>query len=307
MKRIIFALAAAMICLAATAQEQASRTMRIFYGGQVVYMRDVAQMDSINFLLNAGEGGDEGTEEYFTDDLGGGVTLKMRKVEGGTFSMGATSEQGSDAYDREKPVHTVTLDGFYMGETEITQAQWYAVMGTTLEQQRDKANPSFSLYGKGDNYPMYYVSWEEAQAFCAKLSEMTGRNYVLPTEAQWEYAARGGKYSKGTKYAGSNTINEVAWYTGNSNSLNHPVAQKESNELGLYDMSGNVSEWCLDRYGSYSSSSATNPTGPSAGSDRVSRGGSWYGGAVSCRVSYRNYDSPGNRYSNFGFRVVVLP
>ena len=296
MKRIIFALAAAMICLAATAQEQASRTMRIFYGGQVVYMRDVAQMDSINFLLNAGEGGDEGTEDYFTEDLGGGVTLKMRKVEGGTFYMGATSEQGSDALDNEKPVHTVTLEGFYMGETEITQAQWYAVMGM---------NPS--SFNKGDNYPVENVSWNEAVLFCEMLSQKTGRNYVLPTEAQWEYAARGGKYSKGTKYAGSNTINEVAWYTGNSNSTTHPVAQKEPNELGLYDMSGNVWEWCLDWYGSYSSSSATNPTGPSTGSYRVLRGGSCYFDAVYCRVSNRYNEGPNYRYYGYGFRVVVLP
>ena len=233
-----------------------------------------------------------------TEDLGGGVTLKMRKVEGGTFSMGATSEQGSDAYNDEKPVHTVTLDGFYMGETEITQAQWRAVMGT---------NPS--SFNKGDNYPVENVSWDEAVQFCEKLSQKTGRNYVLPTEAQWEYAARGGKYSKGTKYAGSNTINEVAWYTGNSNNTTHPVAQKEPNELGLYDMSGNVDEWCLDRYGSYSSSDATNPTGPgpSAGSARVERGGNWLEGARYCRVSYRYNYSPGYRGSYLGFRVVCLP
>ena len=222
--------------------------------------------------------------------------IAMVYVEGGTFMMGATEEQGDDAWDSEKPVHSVTLDGFYIGKFEVTQAQWAAVMGTTVSQQRDTAaeyygqDPSdWSLYGVGDNYPMYYVSWEEAQSFCEKLSAQTGKKYRLPTEAEWEYAARGGNNADGTKYAGSGNLDEVAWYRVNSDGENgnvygtHPVGTKRPNGLGIYDMSGNVWEWCQDWYGSYGSSSAVNPQGPSSGSYRV-RGGCWASYARLCRV-----------------------
>ncbi|MDE6112253.1 MAG: formylglycine-generating enzyme family protein, partial [Bacteroidales bacterium] len=246
-----------------------------------------------------------------------GMKLRMVAVEGGTFSMGATSEQGDDAGSDEKPVHSVTLDGFYIGAFEVTQSQWAAVMGTTIEQQREKASEYWGedvpLYGEGDKYPMYYVSWEEAQSFCEKLSQKTGKTYRLPTESEWEYAARGGNKSDGTKYAGSNTIGDVAWFgyyddgtTGNDNNTTHPVGQKKPNGLGIYDMSGNVWEWCSDWYDSdyYSSSPSVNPQGPSSGSYRVLRGGGWYGSAQYCRVSFRDYDTPGNRRYNVGFRVV---
>ena len=136
---------------------------------------------------------------------------------------------------------------------------------------------------------------------------MTGKNFRLPTEAEWEYAARGGQKSRGYKYAGSNALSDVAWYTDNSGSKTHPVKQKQANELGLYDMSGNVWEWCQDWSGSYSSNAQTNPTGPSSGSDRVIRGGSWNGSASYCRVADRYSNSPGNRNGNLGFRVVLLP
>ncbi len=162
------------------------------------------------------------------------------------------------------------------------------------------------MYGVGDNHPVYYVSWEEAQMFCRELSALTGKTYLLPTEAQWEYAARGGKNSRKYKYSGSYAIDAVAWYTSNSGSSTHPVKQKRANELGLYDMSGNVWEWCSDWYGTYSSSMQNNPTGASSGQFRVLRGGSWIFDAQDCRVSYRVNISPSFRGS-YGFRVVCLP
>ena len=226
-----------------------------------------------------------------------GLNLQMVYVEGGTFTMGATPEQGSDAESDEKPAHKVTLSSYYIGKFEVTQAQWRTIMGK---------NPSNFT---GDNNPVEKVSWHEAQEFCQKLSSLTGKNYRLPTEAEWEYAARGGNKSKGYKYSGSNTIGDVAWYTSNSGSKTHPVGQKQPNELGIYDMSGNVYEWCSDWYSSsyYSSSPQTNPTGPTRGSRRVYRGGSWYNGAYYCRVSYRGNDYPGDRYNGMGFRIVCEP
>lgn len=238
-----------------------------------------------------------------------GVLFNMIKVQGGTFTMGATAEQGSDADSDEKPTHQVTLSDYYIGETEVTQELWQAVMGTTIQEQAKKSTYGTSLYGVGNSYPMYYISWNDCQTFISKLNSLTGKNFRLPTEAEWEYAARGGQKSKGYKYAGSHTLtlSNVAWYDGNSSYETHPVKQKQANELGLYDMSGNVWEWCQDRWGSYSSSWQTNPKGPSSGSNRVIRGGSWYYSASYCRVAIRNYDSPGNRNYNLGFRVVLLP
>ncbi len=216
-------------------------------------------------------------------------------VEGGTFQMGATSEQGSDAFDDEKPVHSVTLSGFYISKYEVTQAQWKAVMGE---------NPS--AIGGDDNRPVECVSWEDVQEFIQKLNALTGKTYRLPTEAEWEYAARGGKKSRGYKYAGSNTIEEVAWCAENSRGETYPVGQKQPNELGLYDMSGNVIEWCQDWYGSYDSSAQTNPTGPSSGDCRILRGGSWGSDAGNCRVSHRNANYPSDWDYDHGFRLVLL-
>ena len=220
--------------------------------------------------------------------------IEMVYVKGGTFTMGATAEQGSDAYSNEKPTHSVTLSDYYIGKYEVTQAQWKAIMGT---------NPSNC---KGDNLPVENVSWNDIQEFSTKLNAQTGKKFRLPTEAEWEYAARGGNQSKGYKYSGSNKISEVAWYGDNSNSKTHPVGQKTPNELGVYDMSGNVWEWCQDRWGSYSSSSQTNPTGPSSGSIRVLRGGGWYSIARYCRVSLRNCYSPDFRSDYYGFRLACL-
>ena len=251
--------------------------------------------------------GDGSSSQDFTETAYG-VNMKMIWVEGGEFLMGCTSEQGNDCGDDEENVRRVTVDGFYIGMLEVTQAQWEKVMGTSTYQQRNKANPDWPIYGIGDDYPMYYVSWGEAMEFCRQLSVKTGRNYTLPTEAQWEYAARGGNKNDGTKYAGSNDISEVAWYEGNSPSSMHTVGSKRANALGIYDMSGNVWEWCKDWYASsYSSSDTNNPTGPSSGSYRVNRGGSWFYSASYCRVAYRSYNSPGYRFSYLGFRVVLLP
>ena len=227
-------------------------------------------------------------DETYTETAKG-INLKMIYVEGGTFAMGSNSGD-----DNEKPVHNVTLDSYYIGETEITQAQWRAVMGS---------NPSGHT---GDNRPVEKVSWNDAQAFCKKLSELTGKRYVLPTEAQWEYAARGGNQSKGYNYSGSNNIDEVAKY-GSSSGGHSNVKSKKPNELGIYDMSGNVYEWCSDWYGSYSSSSQTNPQGPSSGSYRVLRGGSWSGYASICRVANRSIYDPSYAFNFCGFRVVCLP
>ena len=222
-----------------------------------------------------------------------GVSFEMMPVAGGTFSMGATKSMDSDAYDSESPVHDVKLNEYYIGKTEVTQALWLAVMGS---------NPS---YFKGDNLPVENVSWNECQKFIKKLNEKTGKTFRLPTEAEWEYAARGGDSSRGYKYSGSNNIDAVAWYEGNAKSKTHPVGTNQPNELGIYDMSGNVWEWCSDWYGNYSSKAQTNPKGAASGYNRVNRGGSWDFYARNCRSTRRSNFSPDNRNSDVGFRLVL--
>lgn len=220
-----------------------------------------------------------------------GVQFTMVEVRGGTFTMGATSEQGSDAWDEEKPAHQVTLSDYYIGQTEVTQALWEAVMGS---------NPSDS---KGDNLPVERVSWDDCQMFIQKLNQLTGKQFRLPTEAEWEYAARGGRKSRGYKYAGGNNIDSVAWCDGNSGNETHPVATKQANELGIYDMSGNVLEWCSDWCGDYTSSSQSDPQGSSSGSFRVIRGGCYYNFARNCRVSYRISNTLDYRSGYLGLRL----
>ncbi|MCQ2256581.1 MAG: formylglycine-generating enzyme family protein [Bacteroidaceae bacterium] len=222
-----------------------------------------------------------------------GVTFDMIRVDGGKFTMGATSEQGNDAQSDEKPAHNVTLNSYYIGKTEVTQELWQAVMGS---------NPS---HFKGSKKPVENVSWDDCQKFISKLNSLTGKRFRLPTEAEWEFAARGGTKSRGYKYSGSDNIFSVAWYTDNSGGTTHEVAQKVSNELGIYDMSGNVYEWCQDWYGSYSSSSQTNPTGPASGSYRVYRGGSWSSNAWNCRSANRFKDSPGYGGYILGLRLSL--
>ena len=223
----------------------------------------------------------------------GGVSFDMVWVEGGTFHMGATSEQSENAWDDENPVHSVTLSGYYIGKTEVTQALWKTVMGS---------NPSSF---KGDNLPVECVSWDDCQEFIRKLSALTGQNFRLPTEAEWEFACRGGNNSRGYKYSGSNDIDSVAWYKDNSGGNTHPVATKLSNELGICDMSGNVWEWCSDWYDKYSSGLLVNPKGPYDGTTHVDRGGSWISDAGHCRSSIRNYCSPVARYCYLGLRLSL--
>ncbi|MCQ2344831.1 MAG: formylglycine-generating enzyme family protein [Paludibacteraceae bacterium] len=220
-----------------------------------------------------------------------GVSFKMIKVEGGTFQMG--SENGDSD---EKPIHNVTLSGYYIGETEVTQELWQAVMGS---------NPSEF---QGDNLPVETVSWNDCQEFISKLNQKTGRRFALPTEAQWEFAARGGNKSRGYEYSGSNNIDDVAWYWDNSSQQTHPVGSKQANELGLYNMSGNVYEWCADwyDYDYYSSSPQTDPVGPSTGSFRVLRGGSWGSDAGGCRSAGRDFRIPDDRGNGSGVRLVLL-
>ncbi|MGN0032177.1 MAG: formylglycine-generating enzyme family protein, partial [Candidatus Limimorpha sp.] len=226
-----------------------------------------------------------------------GVSFEMVYVEGGTFEMGGTTEQGSDPWGDEYPVHSVTLSDYYIGETEVTQELWEAVMGS---------NPS--KFTGNNQRPVEYVSWNDCQEFIEKLNELTGKKFRFPTEAEWEYASRGGKYCKDYvyKYSGSNNIDDVAWYTDNSSSKTHAVGTKAANELGIYDMSGNVCEWCSDWYGDYSSGSQTNPQGPSSGPSRVLRGGSWYYNARNCRVSDRDNGDPSNWYNYFGLRLALV-
>ena len=247
----------------------------------------------------AGGGGDEekvvtvmndGDDKVYTID---GVSFTMKYVAGGTFTMGATSEQ-QDPFGDEKPTHTVTLSDYYIGETEVTQELWTAVMGS---------NPS---YFRGNmQRPVEQVSWDDCQTFIRELNRLTGANFRLPTEAEWEFAARGGRNSRGYQYSGSSNLGDVAWYRDNSSSTTHPVKTKSPNELGIYDMSGNVYEWCQDWYGDYSSSSQTNPTGPSTGSKRVYRGGSWSINARNCRSAYRYDHAPSYRFSYLGLRLVL--
>jgi formylglycine-generating enzyme required for sulfatase activity len=211
--------------------------------------------------------------------------LEFVKVKGGTFTM------GSKALEDATP-HKVKVRTFYMQKTEVTQELWEAVMGS---------NPSSDQTSK-DN-PVTDVSWDDCQEFIKKLNSLTGKKHRLPTEAEWEYAARGGKLSKGYKYSGSDDLNEVAWYYVNSNDKVHPVAKKKPNELGIYDMSSNVLEWCADWYGDYNLKVLKDPNGPTNGTFKIMRGGSWDDSAERCLVARRDYGYPVGRSKYGGFRL----
>ena len=236
------------------------------------------------------------------------VRFKMIGVEGGTFMMGAqnldsTAENyDEDAWDDASPVHSVTLSDYFIGETEVTQELWRAVMGSNKSRY------------KGANMPMESVSWydicgydeTDTTCFLYKLNQKTGRHFRLPTEAEWEYAARGGGKTKGYKYSGGNKKNKGMWYGENSGNRTHPVKKKSPNELGLYDMSGNVWEWCMDWYGRYYDyMGQTNPSGPEYGDGRVHRGGSWASTSKNCLVSSRENYYPSFSSNNIGFRLVL--
>ncbi|MEQ1744291.1 MAG: SUMF1/EgtB/PvdO family nonheme iron enzyme [Saprospiraceae bacterium] len=227
--------------------------------------------------------------------------LEMVPVQGGTFTMGCMDGRDRDCYNDEKPAHAVTLSGFQIGKYEVTQADWRSVM--------DSDPPELAFPGC-DDCPVESVSWNEVQVFLKKLNtKYPGQNYRLPTEAEWEYAARGGQKmlqdtTRVTAYAGGNNTDKVAWFSDNSSGKTHPVGRKNSNELGLCDMSGNVNEWCSDWYEGYPKEAQPNPAGPEKGSARVNRGGSWAVSAVRCRVTSRNDWLPGNKGDNLGFRLA---
>ena len=222
-----------------------------------------------------------------------GISIDMVRVEAGMFTMGATPEM-EEPFDNEEPTHKVMLtNDYYIGKYEVTQALWQTVMGN---------NPSNF---KGDNLPVETVSWDDCQEFICKLNIITGKKFRLPTEAEWEYAARGGKKSRGYRYSGSNNISDVAWCDSNSGSKTHAVGSKQANELGIYDMSGNVWEWCQDWYEKYSSSFQTDPTGAYSGSNRVFRGGCWFFPAGFCCASYRANGTPAEGGKFIGLRLAL--
>ena len=261
--------------------------------GVIVYKNDGTKikvpytlLDSIaTYTYEEGQDDGETVKEYNVN----GVSFKMIKVESGTFRMGSTTGDSD-----EEPVHSVTLSkDYYIGETEVTQELWTTVMGS---------NPSYLT--SDSQLPVERVSWNDCQTFITKLNSLTGGNFRLPTEAEWEYAARGGNKSAEYTYSGSNTIEDVAWYSVNSGDKTHTVKTKSPNELGIYDMSGNVSELCSDWYGNYSSAAASDPTGASSGPYRVIRGGSWLYGASYCRCASRSWSAPAYTSIDEGLRLA---
>ena len=289
MKKILFIMFAVMASSMASAQEQEEvvieNYLNIELANGTILKYNTKKIKELTWSTYSSKD----NVVYTVND----VKFSMVPVKGGTFSMGANVSTGGTA---SSPIHDVTLDDYFIGETEVTQALWIAVMGS---------NPSSNK--KGGNYPVENVSWNACQEFISKLNEALGltnaeSRFRLPTEAEWEFAARGGYYSN-YSYSGSNTLGDVAWYSGNSSST-HEVKGKLSNELGLYDMSGNVCEWCSDWFGSYSSSAQTNPTGPSTGSFRVFRGGGIMGNLGYCHVAQRNYRGPSDSAAHQGLRLV---
>ena len=268
------------------------------FGFSEIFVQDLSKSgtEAVRAVLALEEGTSSQTSLTTSYDI---PSIEMVYVAGGSFTMGATREQKADANSDEKPAHKVSLLSYYIGKYEVTQAQWRAVMGS---------NPS---HFTGDNNPVECVSWDKVQEFITRLNAMTGKKFRLPTEAEWEYAARGGYNSQGYKYSGSNNINDVAWYENNSNESTHPVGQKLPNELGIYDMSGNVWELCQDWKAYFSKQWQFDPVGPSHGSyldpGRVCRGGSWNDNDWNHRVSRRHELSPDKRYTNFGFRLACSP
>ena len=286
----------------------------VYYSTIVMLMLDCSSVMDENFadlqqsvnafmerLQNINSGTPEPDPGLFTVN---GVTFQMVAVDGGTFSMGVDSTIVAEGYANldEMPAHEVTLSPYRIGQTEVTQELWNAVMGT---------NPS--SFTTDPQRPVEQVSWEDCQEFIERLNELTGENFRLPTEAEWEFAARGGVDGNGTMYAGSDSIAEVAWFFDNSYAMGidnedygtHVVGSKLANELGLFDMSGNVSEWCADWYGGYTEDAQTDPAGPEFGMRRVIRGGGWFSFDSDNRVTARNYEAPNRRSMSLGFRLAL--
>lgn len=254
---------------------------------------DKEKTDSLN-LLSSLNGFTTVSDSSIKIPVKDGVYIEMVKVEAGVFMMGNEYFKISDTDTEDIPSHKVVLtNDYYIGKFEVTQNLWKVVMGT---------NPSEF---KGDNLPVENISWFDCQEFISRLNKMTGRKFRLPTEAEWEYAARGGKKSKGYKYSGSDNWNDVAWNIENSDRKTHPVGIKQPNELALYDMSGNVAEWCQDWYGLYATDVQTNPYGRKRGMSRIVRGGFSALGVNPCRVTARDYSLPSGHGSGLGFRLVL--
>lgn len=281
MKKILFFLSLMMVAFF-TANAQLKDDVN---DDGVVDMSDATTL--IDHVLN---GVNNGSSHIF---IAHNVMIEMVRVEGGTFTMGATAEQASDAFSDELPTHKVTMSPFLIGKYEVSQTLWLAVMGE---------NPSVNT---GINLPVDNVTWNECQTFITKLNELTGKNFRLLTEAEWEYAARGGNKSKGYKYSGSNNLGDVAWYIDNSNNTSHAMGTKAPNELGIYDMTGNVMEWVSDWKGSYSSGAQTNPTGPDSGTYRVNRGGSYGNVERLSRITNRNSIDPNMSSKTMGLRLCL--
>lgn len=281
MKKILFFLSLMMVAFF-TANAQLKDDVN---DDGVVDLSDATTL--IDHVLN---GVNNGSSHIF---IAHNVMIEMVRVEGSTFTMGATAEQASDAFSDELPTHKVTLSPFLIGKYEVSQTLWLAVMGE---------NPSVNT---GINLPVDNVTWNECQTFITKLNELTGKNFRLLTEAEWEYAARGGNKSKGYKYSGSNNLGDVAWYIDNSNNTSHAMGTKAPNELGIYDMTGNVMEWVSDWKGSYSSGAQTNPTGPDSGTYRVNRGGSYGNVERLSRITNRNSIDPNMSSKTMGLRLCL--
>ncbi len=281
MKKILFFLSLMMVAFF-TANAQLKDDVN---DDGVVDLSDATTL--IDHVLN---GVNNGSSHIF---IAHNVMIEMVRVEGGTFTMGATAEQASDAFSDELPTHKVTLSPFLIGKYEVSQTLWLAVMGE---------NPNVNT---GINLPVDNVTWNECQTFITKLNELTGKNFRLLTEAEWEYAARGGNKSKGYKYSGSNNLGDVAWYIDNSNNTSHAMGTKAPNELGIYDMTGNVMEWVSDWKGSYSSGAQTNPTGPDSGTYRVNRGGSYGNVERLSRITNRNSIDPNMSSKTMGLRLCL--
>ena len=239
----------------------------------------------------------QGTNNHDSDSILNitveGSRFSMMAIKGGTFMMGATSEQGNDSSEHERPVHTVEIRDFYLCKTLVTQKLWTSIMGYNHSQF------------KGDLRPITNVTYSECLTFIKNLSKRTGKKFRLPTEEEWEYAARDGSLNKKFKYSGGNQIDEIAWYGGNASNVTHDVATKKANRLGLFDMSGNVWEWCGDNYSSYDSSDIQSKTDTLHQNDYVCRGGSWGSGEWRCRVSTRKYRNADHVSKHLGFRIVL--
>ena len=271
------------------------------YGNYIYEDDDFTKVDNINgIIIHWAEDMDiSGEQKTVIRNL----VANLVRVEGGTFLMGAqrtdsqSNNYDAEAQDDESPVHEVTLDDYYIGKFEVTQREWRTIMDYELDWTEQ--------YGRGDDFPAYNVSRTEALRFMEKLSAMTSLSFRLPTEAQWEYAARGGNKSQHYRYSGSNAVDEVAWHKENANGTVHPVGSRQPNELGLFDMSGNLWEWCLDTYGEYPATPQTNPVANS-GNKFVLRGGSWTYLPSYCRVTCRDSYSDDNASISVGFRVCLL-